>query len=410
MTAEGPGVPRVLQAEWLCPVAGPPVHRGWVAIAGGRITAVSGPRNVPPTPAEDLGSVALLPGLVNAHTHLELAPLRGRVPPAPSFTAWVRQLFALRRPDDRPDGVEAERAIAAALEEMWTSGTAVIGDITNSLAAVPLLDRSPLAARVFHELLGFQVTDEAPVRASRAARDALQVGDQLTLGVAPHAPYSVSPELFQAIRREVDRLRPPIMSVHLGESAEEVQLLRDGSGPWRTMLEQIGAWRADWQPPGCRPVEYLDRLGVLAPGTLVVHAVQLTDRELERLAALSCAVVTCPRSNIWVGVGRPPAGRFFASGVAVAIGTDSLASTPDLNMFGELAALAAAAPGVPARRLVESATIVGARALGFDRDYGTIEAGKRASLLAVSVPDGVEDVESYLVGGLHPHQVRWIAS
>jgi aminodeoxyfutalosine deaminase len=399
---------RVYQADWVCPVVAPPLPRGWVAVRDGRIVAVGAADALPAGSVEDLGGAALLPGLVNAHTHLELAPLRGRVPPAASFIEWVRGLFALRTPDDRPDAPEAQAAIEAALEEMRASGTAVVGDISNSLAAVALLDRSPLVGHVFHELLGFQATDGAPVEASRVRRLAMDARSPVRIGVAAHAPYSVSPELFQAVRAEADRLDPRIMSVHLGESPEELQLLRDGSGPWRAMLEQIGAWRPDWRPPGCGPVEYLGRLGVLQPGTLVVHGVQFTDADLHGLAVRGCVLVTCPRSNVWVGVGAPPVQRFYESGVPVAVGTDSVASVADLNLFAELAAMRAHAPGVAARRLLESATLVGARALGFGDEYGSIEAGKRAALLAVSLPGAIEDVEEYLVTGIEPRQVSWV--
>ncbi len=135
------------------------------------------------------------------------------------------------------------------------------------------------------------------------------------VSLAPHAPYSTSLELFKAIRAAVDENACPIMSVHLGESAEEVEFLEKGSGPWRGMLETIGAWRDDWQIPACDPVAYLDRHGVIDQKTLVVHGVQFGDRALSRLAEIGATLVTCPRSNQWVGVGFPPIERFYQSGV-----------------------------------------------------------------------------------------------
>ena len=166
--------------------------------------------------------------------------------------------------------------------------------------------------------------------------------------------------------------------MHLGESPEEIQFLRDGTGAWRELLEQLGAWNDGWEPPACGPVEYLDRLGLVTGRLLAVHGTQLTDAELARLAAAGATVVTCPRSNRWTGAGTPPIERFYASGVRVAIGTDSLASVEDLNLFDELAAVRRLAPGVPAARLLESATVAGAAALGFAAEFGTIEPGKRA--------------------------------
>jgi cytosine/adenosine deaminase-related metal-dependent hydrolase len=136
----------------------------------------------------------------------------------------------------------------------------------------------------------------------------------------------------------------------------------------------------------------------------------MTAQDLSRLAALGTTLVTCPRSNHYTGAGRPPVEEFYSSGVRVAVGTDSLASTPDLNMFSELAALRALAPSVPASKLLDSATRQGARALGFDADYGTIEPDKRARLLVVDVPSTIDDVEEYLVSGIRAEQVRWIES
>jgi aminodeoxyfutalosine deaminase len=119
-------------------------------------------------------------------------------------------------------------------------------------------------------------------------------------------------------------------------------------------------------------------------------------------------VVTCPRSNRWTGAGTPPIERFYASGVRVAIGTDSLASVEDLNLFAEMATVHRLAPAVPAGRILASATRDGAVALGFADDYGTIEPGKRADLIAVAVPTGIEDVEQYLLSGIEPQAIRWL--
>jgi 5-methylthioadenosine/S-adenosylhomocysteine deaminase len=155
-------------------------------------------------------------------------------------------------------------------------------------------------------------------------------------------------------------------------------------------------------------VEYLDRLGMVDEHLIAIHGVQFTDAELTRLAAAGATLVTCPRSNRWTGAGLPPIDRFYASGVSVAVGTDSLASVENLNLFAELAEMRRLAPGVPARRILESATLTGATALGFASELGSIEPGKRAQLFAVRVPAGVTDVEQYLVGGVEPSEVRWL--
>ena len=194
--------------------------------------------------------------------------------------------------------------------------------------------------------------------------------------------------------------------MHVGESAEEVEFLRKGEGAWRGLLKSLDAWTDRWREPGTGPVDYLAAQGLVNERFLAVHCVQLTDRELETLASAGATVVTCPRSNRWVGAGLPPIDRFYRSGVRVAVGTDSLASVEDLNLFSELKLMRELAPSVPAREILASATKHGADALGFGDALGTLEPGKRASLIAVAVPDDVSDVEEYLLSGIASEQVQ----
>jgi cytosine/adenosine deaminase-related metal-dependent hydrolase len=395
------------RAAWVCPIDHPPIRDGVVLVEDGRIVGVGTGESFDSLPDRTgvhlryLGNVVLLPGLINAHVHLELSWLRGCVPPADRFTDWVKQLVATRGNPNRADDPAVIEPLKAGIRELKASGTVAVGDISNSLASVAPMKEAGLDGVVFHELLGFRELDGALIEKTREARAA--AGGRVSL--APHAPYSTSPELFQAIRAAVSGSDCPIMSVHLGESPEETEFLATGTGPWRGILESIGVWRDDWTIPACGPVEYLDRLGVIDAKTLVVHGVQLDDAALKRLRSIGATLVTCPRSNQWVGVGAPPIERFYQSGVAVAVGTDSLASVDDLNLFNELKAMRAIAPNVSARRFIESATLVGARALGLDAELGSLSPGKRAEILAVKLADPVDDIEEYLVSGIEPAQV-----
>lgn len=397
------------RAAWVLPIVAPPVREGWVLVRDGRIVAVGD--GAPPEPSaagrieRDLGSRAVLPGLVNAHTHLELAHLAGRVPPAPAMPVWVCDLLAARGVGPPP-----AEPIAAAVAAARRAGTALVGDVGNSLASVGPLVESPLWALVFHELIGFALRDaEAYVRAAAAALETLPASPRLRVSLTVHAPYSVSPELFAAVRRWLAAAPATLRcSVHLGESPEETRFLMDGGGPWRELLDALHAWNPAWTPPACGPVEYLDRLGWLSDRLLVVHGVQLSAADLERLRERHVTLVTCPRSNQWVGAGPPPVEAFYASGLRVALGTDSLASVGDLNLFAELAELRRLAPRVAARRLIASATRHGAESLGFGDALGAIAPGLRAELIAVDVPSRVRDVEEYLVSGIGPDQVTWV--
>jgi aminodeoxyfutalosine deaminase len=397
------------RADWILPITDEPLRNTWLAVDRGRVVALGRPDDRGGADVVDLGRTVVLPGLVNAHTHLELSYLRNAVHPATRFVDWIHQLMARRREFADPSDPVILHAAREGIRESRAAGTALVGDISNTLVTVPLLAEGGMPALVFHELLRFNEPD--PVGRVQRARQQLQAlppVDDVRVSLAPHAPYSVAPLLFRAIRADLDRHPFERSTVHLNESAEEVRFIRHGDGPWRDLLQQLGTWSGEWKPPGTTPVAYLADAGFLDKRVLVVHAVQCTAGDLARLAALGCPIAACPRSNRHVGVGSPPLEAFYAAGIDVALGTDSLASVEDLSIFGELAEARRIAPRVPASRLLESATRTGARALGFDAEFGSIEPGKRAALLAVSVPAGVRDVEEYLVSGIAPGMIRWL--
>ncbi|MFO7694936.1 MAG: amidohydrolase family protein [Vicinamibacterales bacterium] len=400
----------VYRASWILPVSRPPIREGWVAVDGGLVAAVGRAGDGPGGSFRqtDLGDAVVMPALVNAHTHLELSWLRGRIGPAPSFLGWVSRMMRerLQSPDGRDEGF-VRAAMSAALEEMTASGTGLVGDISNSLAHLDLVDASGLDGVVFHEVIKFRATDaDGFVDESCRRIGAAGAGRRWRLALAPHAPYSVAPSVYRALVAARGRLTDPRMSVHVAESAEEVEFIGRGSGGWPDLLKRLGAWDPGWRAPRCSPIEYLDRLGFWDERTLAVHAVRATESDLAILASRGATLVTCPRSNQWVGAGAPPVDAFYRSGARVAIGTDSLTSVEDLNMFAELAMLHRMAPAIRPADLLRSATLAGAEGLGFGRTHGAIEPGRRAALIAVDVPPGTTDVEQYLVSGIEPGKVR----
>jgi cytosine/adenosine deaminase-related metal-dependent hydrolase len=401
-------------AAWIVPIEGEPIRDGWVSVERGRVAALGRRAANDATPGVELGDVAVMPGLVNAHTHFELSYLRDQIAPASSFTAWARQIIYARRMRDplAMKNPAIAPAIDAAIDESLRCGTAVVGDIGNTHASFAKIAASPLAGVFFWELIGFNLGDDADFDAivAHAVSDLgeLPVTEKVRASLAAHAPYSVAPLYFRAIKKGVSKMPFVPCSVHLAENVEEVELLMTGGGPWKALMKDIGSWNHGWTAPGVGPVQYLDQMGFLDSRLLAVHGVQMSLADLEMLRKRGVTLVTCPRSNGHTGAGLPPIADFYESGVRIAIGTDSLASAPDLNVFAEVATLHALAPSVAPAALLESATIQGARALGFDADYGTIEPGKLARLLAVDVPPGTSDVEEYLVSGVHPAQIRWI--
>jgi cytosine/adenosine deaminase-related metal-dependent hydrolase len=397
----------VIRASWVLPIDRAPIRDGWIEIDRGRITSLGGGR--PPAPAEDVGDVAVLPGLVNAHTHLELSWLAGRIPPASSLPEWIAQVLEARASTGGAEASERQDAMRRAAEGLRAAGTVLVGDVSNTLETPAVLAGAGLGGVVFHELIGFNaIAPRAIVDEARARRESLRppVGGRVEITTVAHAPYSVAPALFTEIARRESR---GPLSVHLAESPEEIEFLRSGTGPFRRLLERLGVWHDRWPVPGCDPVEFLDRVGYLRSDLLVVHGVHLTDAALARLARVGATLVTCPRSNEWVGAGLPRLAHIYGEGVRVAVGTDSLASAPTLNVFDELAEMRRVAPDVAASALLDSATRAGAEALGFGRDYGTIAPGKVAAFAAVAVPAGLDDVEEYLVGGVPAESVTALA-
>jgi cytosine/adenosine deaminase-related metal-dependent hydrolase len=397
------------RADWILPISGEPLRNTWLALDRGRIVALGRTDDGGGRDVIDLGRTVVMPGVVNAHTHLELSYLREAIAPSERFLDWIDGLMARRREFADPADPRIVDAAKQGIRDARAAGTALVGDISNTLITVPLLAEGELPGVVFYELLRFNEPDPVGrVLRARQQLEALPRHPDVRTTIAAHAPYSVAPLLFRAIRADLDRHPFERSAVHLGESPEEVEFIRAGTGPWRTLLQKIGTWSDEWKAPGTTPVGYLADAGFLDRRILVVHGVQFAAADLARLSSLGITIVSCPRSNRHVGVGSPPLAAFYDAGVEVAFGTDSLASVEDLNVFGELAEARRIAPQVPARRLLESATLTGARALGFDGEFGSIEPGKRAALIAIALPEKMSDVEEYLVSGIEPSSIRWL--
>ena len=392
-------------ANWVLPITSPPIRDGWVDIENGLIAALGqesdafGPVSVRDV---NLGSYAILPGLVNAHTHVELSGLQGLVSQSDSMPIWARDVMQ-NSVTQRTDNVEAmQRAVV----ELQSAGTLLVGDITNTLDSVKVFDEGAVDAVVFHEMIGFDVSvDEVSDLLARTVRLAGERSDhRVSIRLAAHAPYSVSQELFRGLRAAL----PGPHAVHLAESSEEIDFLKSGTGVWKTILQERGRWTSEWRPPGTGAVDYLNSVGWLESGTLVVHGVQLTRGEMKRLALAGVNLVTCPRSNVWTGAGEPPIDGFYESGLRVAIGTDSLASVPDLNLFNELTEVRRLAPNVSASNILTSATLTGAAVLGRGESYGSIEPKKSGALIGVALPSNTSEVEEQLLSGVDPTQIVWL--
>jgi cytosine/adenosine deaminase-related metal-dependent hydrolase len=361
----------------------PPIADGALVLDDdGRIAAV-GPRaeltRAHPSVRFETHRAVLLPGLINAHVHLELSALRGQVTGGRGFTAWVTQMMDARgRLSPEQDIEQIDRAVS----ELLGYGTAAVGEVTNSLAAVPYLGSSPIRGRIFHEVFGTRyATAQGMLAEAKKARAALASWPaNLSYTVAPHTTYTLHPDALKAVLAEA-RATGELTTLHLCEHPAERKLLLDRGGPFSEFLAERGVV-ADWPAPGLDPVRYAKALGALAPDVLVVHLTEAQPDELREVSASGAKVVLCPRSNLHIEVKLPPLVALLDAGIKPALGTDSLASCPSLDVLEDARALAERFSSVPARTLLAMATSYGAAALGYERTLGTLEAGKAPGVLA----------------------------
>jgi cytosine/adenosine deaminase-related metal-dependent hydrolase len=365
-----------LTARWILPVDTAPLPGGTVSVAGDRIQAVQahGQRR----PDIDLGNVAVLPGFVNAHTHLDLTGLRGRCPPSPDFTGWLRQVIQHRR-NVAPEQVQADIQTGIADCVRW--GTTLVGDIAGSGASWAALTGAPVRAVVFDEILGLPQARVAPV--TLAAHSWLLAHPPTSTcwpGLSPHAPYSVHRNLFKIAGGLCGNFKAPL-AVHLGESAAEVELVRHRRGPFVPFLEELGVWEPAGLADNLRQVL---RLCGRAPRVLLIHANHI---RAPIAVPRRGTVVFCPRTHAAFGHPPHPFRQFQQRGVRVALGTDSLASNPDLSVLEEARYLHQRHPDVPPAQLLHMATLAGAEALGWQDETGSLRPGKSADLVVLPLPD-----------------------
>ena len=290
---------RLVKARWIFPVASQPIADGAIEIVGGRIVAL---HRRAPRAAEDLGDVAIVPGFVNAHTHLEFSDLAIPLQPSSPFADWMRTLIAYRR--QRGEGAAAVRR---RLEECRQSGTAAVGEIvTQDWPAEAPADVAE--AVLFRELIGFRPdTMEKQFETARRFLDGSRgvPSGAAVRGLSPHAPYSVHPTLFERLVALAAERRAPV-AIHLAETKAELQLLSAGTGPLVELLSELGAWEQGIVPPRSRPLDYL-RLMTGLERVVVAHGNYLDDAEIDFVAGRSnFAVAFCPRTHAFFGHAEHP--------------------------------------------------------------------------------------------------------
>jgi len=372
-------------ARWVVPISRPPLERATVAEHDGRIVYVGDRSTAPEGEDVDLGDVVLMPGLVNAHTHLELTVMRGFLEDL-AFRSWIVRLTRSRRAVLSFDALVDSARVGIA--EGLLAGITTYADTTESGAPFHAMRQVGVRGIVYQEVFGpdpaqcTEALDGLRARVEDLRRDETPL---VRIGVSPHAPYSVSDVLFQATARYASAESLPI-AIHIAESEDETNLVQFATGGWAE------AHRARGIPivvRGGSPIEMLERNGVLDARPLLIHCVRSDARDVAAVAQHDCAIAHCPASNAKLGHGIAPLAEFLAANVRVGIGSDSVASNNRMDLLDEarLASLMQRArtlrhDAVPAVKALELVTLGGARALGLESEIGSLEVGKAADLAA----------------------------
>jgi 5-methylthioadenosine/S-adenosylhomocysteine deaminase len=334
-----------------------------------------------------LDSAAILPGLINTHTHLELTGFDGRVQ-EPNFAAWIRQLRQLKTTRTPTEYVEAARR---GLAECYAAGVTTIADTGDSGAVLAVLAEVEGSGVVYQEVFGPHPSQAEESLAGLRARirELRSVAKgRARIGVSPHSPYTVSGPLFRLVAAWARAERLPL-AVHIAESTAETQLLLAGDGPF------ADAWRARGIPLpeslGQSPIEWLSAQGVLSDQCLCIHAVQVGTTDIQRLAEANAAVAHCPLSNQAHGHGAAPLAALMKAGIRIGLGTDSVVSVGRLDLLAEARAVAGRV-SLDAEELLQLCTLSGARALGIDGETGSLVPGKWADCIVIRTQGGRRDV------------------
>lgn len=402
---------RILTARYVLPISAPPIENGAVVIDGSDIITV-GKRDelaaeYSGAEVEEFGEAAILPGFVNCHSHLELTAMRGALDEDEhDFRSWLLKVQGLR---SAMTDADIEAAAIAGAREGAAAGVTCFGDIgRNGGAGLNALKVEGMRGILFQE------TDFSPDNRT-ADQDFAKLGatyealkkeetELVQVGLSPHSTYTVSSRLFELIAQYAILNRIPL-TIHTAEARDEVALLTKGEGFFTEVYEKYGV---DWHSPLCTPVEYLERLGVLSTKPLLAHCVKISESDLSKINANGAKIAHCPKSNAKFGHGYAPFEAFLDAGVAVGLGSDSVASNNVCDMLEEarFASLAArnregSSRFVTAKEMLEVATLGGARALSLDHLIGTLEPGKQADIAIISLANPalqpVSNVESALV-------------
>ncbi len=390
------------RASWLLPINRPPIADGGLVVCAGQILDIGKfkqvVRNYPEAKVIDHPDTVLMPGLINAHTHLELSHLAylSQKPSPASFTGWIAHMLA-ERAKVNADKQTILNAAQKILSQQQNQGVIALADISNTGFIQELTPKFQGQLLCLKEYLGLRASE-----LSASLNSLKKEENQPDIHNTAHAPYSTHIELLRTLKNRALR-SGQIFSIHTAESVAEHEMISQGKGEMREFLEKRGFWDDSFQPTGKDQqgsVSYLHQHGLLDKQTLCIHCVHVTEQEMYLLAETRAKICLCPGSNRYLGVGTAPVEGYLKKGILPALGTDSLTSNPELSLWREMRLLAEEHPGIHPKDILRMATLGGAEALGLEDQLGSLETGKEANFLIIEQPDHLQhasDLQESLV-------------
>lgn len=392
----------IAKARFIVPVESPPIENGAIQFDDGIILSVGPADSFRSRGAVDYGDAVIFPGFVNAHTHLELSVLEGRVPPSRNFTDWLERLIAARNHDlaatsssqedrggedrSRMENEYILRAVETGISQSLSAGVTAIADITAYPHWTrPALARSPLRGVSFGEVIAMGKGRALLDSRLDAAADLSVSKNRVKVGVSPHAPYSVEPDALRACAARAARAHLPL-SIHVAETPDEEIFTRQSDGKFADFLRGLGLWDNDIRASGCSPVELLASAGALTPQTILAHANYVSDVDISLIANSGASVAFCPRTHAAFEHAPHRFRDMLAAGINVCLGTDSLASNPSLSIIDEARFLHSTGGDISPAVLLSMGTLHGARALQMASQIGSLRSGKSADFCVISLP------------------------
>lgn len=412
---------KIFSAEYVLPIVSAPIEKGAVVIENDKILAVGTFAEIklqfPDAEIDDLGESAILPGFVNAHSHLEITAMRGFLDRQEhDFAAWLLKLTKTRAEILSDEDVKIA-AIFGALEGA-RSGVTCFGDIGRfGLAGFEALKANGLRGILFQETDFSPDNKTADADFDKLKEKFLHLKETETelvkVGLSPHSPYTVSRRLFEKIAEYAIENNIKI-STHAAESREEALLVENGTGFFIGVYEKFGV---EWEVPNCSSIEFLDKIGVLKSKPLLAHCVKVSDSDIELIKNTDSRIAHCPKSNAKFGHGGAPLEKFLDANIKLGFGSDSVASNNTCDILEEARfAILSARNLETKKRFIEpaealkAATLGGAKSLGLDAQIGSLEAGKQADIIAVSLEDiaqmPVHDIHSALIFASNSRDVK----